>query len=154
MTELLDELRIHRLLVAIDGSEPARLALRAAITAARRDHASLTLIHAVPDAADYSALALAAGAVPATGEELDAEAERLLREAVDAVPDDIPVRTVIARGRAGPAIVAEAAEGDYDAILLGARGLGPVGTLAGSVSSHVLHHATVAVFVAHPPRES
>ena len=42
-------------------------------------------------------------------------------------------------------------EGEHDAILLGAR-VGRVGSLMGSVSQHVLHHASVTVFVAHAPR--
>jgi nucleotide-binding universal stress UspA family protein len=37
-------------------------------------------------------------------------------------------------------------------VLLGARGVGRMGSLIGSVSQHVLHHADIAVFVAHAPR--
>ena len=48
--------------------------------------------------------------------------------------------------------MAAAEEGEHDAILLGARGVGRVGSLMGSVSQHVLHHASVTVFVAHAPR--
>ena len=62
------------------------------------------------------------------------------------------MRSLFKRGRPGRIVVAEAAAGDYDAVLLGARGLGRVGALLGSVSNHVLHHATIAVFVAHAPR--
>jgi nucleotide-binding universal stress UspA family protein len=50
--------------------------------------------------------------------------------------------------------VAQSREHDYDAILLGARGVGRVGALIGSVSSYVMHHADTAVFVAHAPRQS
>jgi nucleotide-binding universal stress UspA family protein len=52
---------------------------------------------------------------------------------------------------AGAEIVARACEHDYDAVLLGARGLGRVGALLGSVSAYVLHRAPVPVFVAHAP---
>jgi nucleotide-binding universal stress UspA family protein len=153
MTEPLGELHLHRLLVAVDGSENAELALSAAITAARRDHAAVTLICVAPDVStDLSRWAVAAGVPPASQDEVDAEAQQLLRDAVDLVPEDIPVRTVLRRGKPGPAIVAHARECDYDAILLGARGVGRVGALVGSVSAHVLHHADVAVFVAHAPR--
>ena len=41
-----------------------------------------------------------------------------------------------------------------DAILLGARGVGRVGALVGSVSSYVMHHSDTAVFVAHAPRQT
>ena len=42
----------------------------------------------------------------------------------------------------------------YDAILIGARGLGRVRSLMGSVSNYVLHNAPTAVFVAHAPDEA
>jgi nucleotide-binding universal stress UspA family protein len=47
-----------------------------------------------------------------------------------------------------------ATEGRDDAILVGARGLGRISALVGSVSRYVLHHADVAVFVAHAPRDA
>jgi nucleotide-binding universal stress UspA family protein len=147
----LEELHIHRLLVAIDGSESSTLALRAAITVARRDHATVTLLTVAPDAsAQHSGFAVAAGLPPTAQETLDAEAEKILRDAVAEVPEDIPVHTVVRHGKPGPAIVAHARECDYDAILLGARGVGRVGAIMGSVSAHVLRHAAgVNVFVAH-----
>ena len=148
-----EDLCLRRILVAVDGSPSAELALRAAITVARRDRSTLTLICVAPDvSADISRWALAAGAVPATQDEVDAEAAKVLREAVERVPHDVPVTTIQLRGKAGPTICAHAAARDYDAILLGARGVGRVGALTGSVSGHVLHHADTAVFVAHAPR--
>ena len=145
----LEELHLHRLLVAVDGSDSSQLALRAAITAARRDHAAVTLICVVSHArANFSVVA---GLPPVSQEELDAEADRILRRAIAMVPEDIPVRTVVKRGKPGPAIVAHAREKDYDAILLGARGVGRVGAIIGSVSAYVMRHAETAVFVAHEP---
>jgi nucleotide-binding universal stress UspA family protein len=146
----LEELHLRRLLVGIDGSESSRLALRAAFTAARRDNAAVTLICVVANA--RANFAVVAGLPPVTQEELDEEADKILRAAVALVPEDIPVRTVVKRGKPGPAIVAHAREHDYDAILLGARGVGRVGALVGSVSAYVMRHADTAVFVAHAPR--
>ena len=149
------ELRFHRLLVAIDGSAGSELALAAALTIARRDHASLTLLSVASDAtadmAGWSAARI--GAVPPTQEERDACADKVLRNAVARLPEDVSVRTIVRRGRPGPAIVAEARGGTYDGLLVGARGLGRVGALVGSVSQYVLHHAPIPVFVAHAPRE-
>jgi nucleotide-binding universal stress UspA family protein len=116
---------------------------------ARRDNATVTLLTVAPNAADTGRFAFAPGVPPTTQEALDREADKTLRDAVALVPDDIPVHTVMAHGKPGPAIVAHARERDYDAILLGARGLGRVGTIIGSVSTYVLRHADVAVFVAH-----
>jgi nucleotide-binding universal stress UspA family protein len=150
----LGELHFHRLLVAVDGSRSADLALSAAVTAARRDHAAITLLVVVPDIVAESRTFWIAGAPNPVElqQEADADAQRMLRETVERIPDDIPVTTVMRHGKAGPEIVAQAGEHDYDAILLGARGVGRVGTLIGSVSSYVLHHAPTSVFVAHAPR--
>jgi len=145
----LRELDFHRLLVAVDGSENAELALRAAVTAAHRDNAAITLITVAPDVRNDSRFAFAMVDSVAIQQDADTAAERLLREAVERMPDDIPVTTVFRRGRPGPEIVAHSKEAPYDGILVGARGLGRVGALMGSVSQYVLHHAQIAVFVAH-----
>jgi nucleotide-binding universal stress UspA family protein len=148
----LDELHLHRLLVAIDGSNTADLALQAAVTAARRDNAAITLLAVTPDFLGEARTWMAGAPDPATMQrEADEEAERLLADTVERIPADIPVVKQLRRGKPGPEIVAQATEHDYDAILLGARGVGRVGALIGSVSSYVMHHARTAVFVAHSP---
>lgn len=152
--ERLEELHLRRLLVAVDGSASGRLALRAAVTAALRDNAAITLLSVAVDAAQAaSAFAMAAGAPPPDQTELDAVAEEALAESVSLVPAEIPVHKLMRRGHAGPQIVAAARESNYDAILLGARGVGRIGALIGSVSSYVMHNAEVPVFVAHAARD-
>jgi nucleotide-binding universal stress UspA family protein len=153
VTEPLEEFHLHRLLVAVDGSEPSQLAVRAAVTAARNEHATVTLISVVPDVArDMSRFAAVAGVAPPSQEEVDETASRLLRETAGRMPDDLPVTTILRRGKAGPKIVAEAASEAYDGILIGARGVGRVAALIGSVSSYVLRHAPATVIVIHGPR--
>lgn len=148
----LDELRFNQVLVALDRSESAELALAAAVTIARRDRAVLTLMTVVSNVATQTASWVAGGPDPQRlQEDVDTEAQRLLRDTVARIPEDVTVRTVLRHGKAGPEIVAQADAGDYDAILLGARGRGRVGTALGSVSNHVMHHAAVPVFVAHAP---
>ena len=78
---MLGELKLHRLLVAIDGSANAELALSAAITAARRDNATLTLLTVGPDIAAGPA----AWSIPVTG--------TVDQEAID---KDVPVPTLTA----------------------------------------------------------
>jgi nucleotide-binding universal stress UspA family protein len=154
VTEL-GELRFNRLLVAIDGSANAERARAAAVTAARRDNSALTLVSVAPDVRAEAARWPGALAVPQPPqEEVDGTAECILREAVARIPADIPVERVVRRGAAGPQIVAQARAGCYDAILLGARGVGRISALVGSVSQYVLNHADIAVFVAHAPREA
>ena len=148
----LSELNLHRLLVAVDGSNTAELALSAAVTAARRDHAAITLLAVTPDFVADPHLWTAGSPDPGKlQEEADEEVRRLLCDTVDRIPDDIPVTKCLRHGKAGPEIVAQSKEHDYDAILLGARGVGRVGALVGSVSSYVMRHADTAVFVAHAP---
>jgi nucleotide-binding universal stress UspA family protein len=151
--DMLGELKLHRLLVAIDGSASAELAVSAAITAARRDNASVTLLTVGPDLSTSPA----AWSVPVTGaldqQAVDDDGGKRLDATIARIPSDIPVHKLYRRGKAGPEIVKAAREGDYDAIVLGARGVGRVGALMGSVSSYVLHHADIAVFVAHAPRD-
>jgi nucleotide-binding universal stress UspA family protein len=150
----LAELHLHRLLVAVDGSNTSDLALSAAVTAARRDHAAITLLTVTPDFVAESGRWLAGGLDP-VGMQSDADeaAQALLAATVERIPEDIPVTTCLRHGKPGPEIVRKAKAHDYDAILLGARGVGRVGALVGSVSSYVMHHADIAVFVAHAPSE-
>ncbi len=149
----LGELNFHRLLVAIDGSDSADLALTAAVTAARRDNAAITLISVAPDMSAQARWPVAGAPLPQQlQEDADKEANQTLREAVERIPDDIPVTTIFRHGRAGEQIVKASKEDSYDAVLMGARGLGRVSALMGSVSSYVMHHAPVAVFVAHAPK--
>ncbi len=149
--EPLGELRFHRLLVAVDGSVNGELALSAAVTAARRDHATLTLIGV---STDISRWPPGPGYDATLQERVDTQAQRVLRDAVERIPAEIGVTTLFRRGRPGPEIVAAAEAGDYDAVMVGARGRGRVGAMVGSVSSYVLHHVhDVAVFVAHAPTE-
>jgi nucleotide-binding universal stress UspA family protein len=63
------------------------------------------------------------------------------------------VESVQRRGHAGPEIVAQVKAGQHDAVVLGARGLGRIGSMFGSVSRHVLHDAGVAVFIGHLPED-
>ena len=142
----------RKILVAVDGSRHSDLALAMALALAERDHARLTVRIVIPNVNESAALAYGAGVNPI---ELQADADRgaanTMRAALDSVPDDQPVDSVTRRGHAGPEIVAAVRAGGNDVVVLGARGLGRIGSMFGSVSQHVLHHAGVAVFVGHLP---
>ena len=148
----LGELHYHRLLVAVDGSTHSELALAAAVTAARRDHAAITLICVAPDiSAEVARWSWAAPCPHDLQKEVDDQALATLSDAVDRVPEDIPVTKIFRRGKAGREITRAATESSYDAILMGARGAGGIAGLIGSVSRYVLQHATTTVFTAHAP---
>jgi nucleotide-binding universal stress UspA family protein len=144
----------RRVLVAVDGSRHSDLALEMAIALAERDRSRLTVLTVVPNVTESAALAYGAAVDPIT---LQSDADRgaadTMRTAIDLVPDDQPVESVTRRGHAGPEILAQIKAGDHDAVILGARGLGRIGSMVGSVSQYVLHHAAVAVFVAHAPQD-
>jgi nucleotide-binding universal stress UspA family protein len=148
----LEEVHFRRLLVAIDGSGNAELALAAALTATRREHGQLTLIGVAPKVMQTAALARTGISAEQLQDEANTEAEQALRDAVRRLPDDVSATTLFRQGKPGPEIVAEAASGRYDAILLGARGVGRVGALIGSVSQYVLHRAAIPVIIIHAPR--
>ena len=143
------DLIFHHVLVAVDGSADAALALAAAILTVQRSHARLTLIGV---AEDVSRRPGAIAFDPLLQQRVDETTQEHLRDAVASVPDDIPVTTLFRRGRPGPEIVTVAKEGEHDAVIMGKRGVGRVGSLMGSVSQHVLHHADATVFVAHAKR--
>ncbi|MTD43814.1 hypothetical protein GKE82_05710 [Conexibacter sp. W3-3-2] len=149
----MQELRFKNLLVAVDGSPGSALALAAAVSAAQRDHARLTLLTVVPDVLTETTRWGNAAALP-TGD-LQGDADRMGRETLqDAgreIPQDLPVTLRVRHGKAAAQIVQEAQETDYDAIVMGARGRSRVGALMGSVSQEVLHHSPTRVFVAHEP---
>jgi nucleotide-binding universal stress UspA family protein len=142
----------RRILVAVDGSRHADLALEMALALADRDRARLTILTVIPNISETAAMAYGAGVDPvALQADADRGAEKTMRAALDSVPDDQPVESVQRRGHAGPEIVAQVKAGQHDAVVLGARGLGRIGSMFGSVSRHVLHHAGVAVFIGHLP---
>jgi nucleotide-binding universal stress UspA family protein len=144
----------HRVLVAVDGSRHSDLALEMALALSERDHARLTVLTVIPNVNESAAMAYSAGVDPvALQQDADRHAERTMRAALDAVPDDQPVDSVQRRGHAGREIVAQAVAGNHDAVILGARGLGRIGSMFGSVSQHVLHNAGIAVFVGHMPED-
>jgi len=139
------------IVIGVDGSDIAKEALQYGLHEASMRGTRVRAVHAwtmVP-------------AVPASGPGMIAPfdsgpyreaAEELLRATVEAVAGDKAdlIDRVVVEGPAGPAIIDNAH--DAELIVVGRRGRGAVKSLVlGSVSSHVIQHATCPVLVVHAP---
>ena len=130
---------MKQILVATDGSENGRYALEEAVELAAAARAKLTVVYVRPSP------------LPVLGEPVY---QRSLSAELSRADETVTIATGVAR-TAGVEAEAEVLEGapakrivelarlrDVDLIVVGSRGLGTVaGTLLGSVSREVLHHA-------------
>ena len=141
------------ILVPIDGSPHAARALAEAADLARSSNATLSVMSSVPDQSGW----LLGGAAYAGGvdfEALAAETEHeyseMLDHAVESLPGGISVTKLLAHGRPGERILAQAKEGSHDLVVMGSRGRGEVRSLLlGSVSHEVLNASRAAVLIVH-----
>ena len=108
----------RNILVAIDGSPDAEMALQHAAALARDQNARLTLLTVAPNPANTAGVG---GAAPPNPLDLHAKA---LREATANVPDDTGVTTLLERGDPAQAILATAEKGGHDLIVMGSHGHG------------------------------
>src|SRR6185437_12694525 len=82
--------------------------------------------------------------------ELPAYHQQVLRDAVERVPKQLPVTTLLLEGNPAHEIVKAAREYKHDLIVIGSRGRSrATAALLGSVSHEVLHEAPVPVLVVH-----
>jgi nucleotide-binding universal stress UspA family protein len=132
------------ILVAYDASPPARAALAHAIDIARTQNATLTVVTVAPPVTPYAALG---GISPRELEDdVGSWADRVARDAVASVPDDVSVHHVERSGNVGEELVKELEERDYDLIVLGSRGRGRLETnVFGSVNAYVHYHTQTAL---------
>ena len=112
-------------------------------------NAKLTLIAVSPDVPGY---AYRSGIdVEALEREAEAETARILSDAVDSLPEELPVTKVLKHGNPGERIVEQIEAGGHDLLAMGSRGRGRLTTnLFGSVGAHVHYHSRVAMLVIHP----
>ena len=136
----------RKILVAIDGSQQSKAALRLAADLAQRYGASLCLLHAFPHVSDllgtpqYEHLLEARSAI----------GQQILESTRAQVTKDIPVETQLIEGPAASAILRVAVEDACDMIVMGSRGHGQLaGMLLGSVSNAVAQRANCPVLIVH-----
>lgn len=134
--------------VGVDGSQIAQQAAEYAFAAASRGGKRLIAVHAweVPS---YDLIVMPDGPAPVTLTDFGDDELRLTSETLAGFATDYPDVTVEEKVVKGPAVKALLeASADPALIVVGTRGRGGViGTLLGSVSRGVLHHAKAPVVV-------
>jgi len=140
----------QNILVAIDGSPDADQALTQAIDLAESEHTRLTLFSAVvtPPAVAYAGVS--GGVTANLIRDAEAETERILRSAVERVPNGVSVNTVLSSQPVRQALMRQITTGHHDLVVMGSRGRGALrSVLLGSVSHYVLHHSPIPVLIMH-----
>jgi nucleotide-binding universal stress UspA family protein len=140
----------RNILAAIDGSPDSEEALTQAVDLAESEHARLTLFSAInaPPAVAYTGMG--GDVVTKLTEEGESDTEKILRTALERVPDDVSVTTIMSSEPARPALLRQLEQGQHDLLVMGSRGRGAVrSVLLGSVSHYVLHHSPVPVLIVH-----
>jgi nucleotide-binding universal stress UspA family protein len=134
---------LEKVLLATDSSKDATLAARAAVDVCEGTGAELHVVHAwhsVPTARLRPFMRAA----------LKKQGEEHLEEGVKGVEDSggLVTDTYLVEGRAADVILALAGQIGAGLVVIGSRGLGPVGRIAlGSVSEAVIHHSRWPVLV-------
>lgn len=143
------------IVVATDGSASAQAACAEAFALARDLGAPVYLVSVAEDLpVVYDWDTTVAGLEPELRSLERQRAESALRAAAaGAAEAGVECTTDARRGPAGEEICRAAEEAHARFVVVGSRGWGTVGRLVhGSVSTDVLHHATVPVLVVRPPR--
>jgi nucleotide-binding universal stress UspA family protein len=141
------------ILVGIDRSEHAQVALSQAVDIARTQQASLTVLVAYSTQMPWGPVApLPQSAVDEFVASVRGEAQAIADEAKDAIPAAVKGNVLVVDGSAAEALLDETTTGRHDLIVVGSRGRGDAGSfLLGSVSHAVLHHSRVPVLIVHVP---
>ena len=111
----------HRILVGVDDSPAAWLALDRAVELAEAGHGRIGLLTSAPEPANV----IWAGpiAVPQSRVGMCAQLEhwacKCIEAAIAAVPEDVPVTKLMTRGDPAEALLREAERGEWDLVVVG-----------------------------------
>jgi nucleotide-binding universal stress UspA family protein len=138
----------HNILVCVDGSEHSERALTEAIDLATTQNSRLTLLTAISRPPYWANTPMTAAGIEPLAVDLEHEAEKTLRAAVDQVPASIPVTKILTEDPIRDALVCQIKSGKYDLVVMGSRGRGALSaSLLGSVSHYALNHSDVPVLI-------
>ncbi len=140
----------QNILVAIDGSPDSGEALSQAIDLAVSQNARLTLFSAAVGPPTTAYIGGGAGVAATIAAGAEAGAEKLLRSALERVPEGVSVTSIESNDPVRSALLAQVKAGHHDLVVMGSRGRGAVrSALLGSVSHYVLHHSPAPVLIVH-----
>jgi nucleotide-binding universal stress UspA family protein len=151
----------HKILVPLDGSEHSDRALETALQIATKFDGKVTLLHVYsvtvtpvvipePTTLNPTGVPIATSAEVSkmvdaardAGKKILADAEQKVRE------KNVEVETLLREGNSSQEIVKTAKEGQFDLIVIGARGVHRIrDLLMGSVTEGVVKHASCPVLV-------
>lgn len=156
---------IKKILVAVDGSEPANKALDFALGLAEKYSAEVMLLNVyqpitplfyfptmnVPGSPPTATPIATPIVTAAFSKELKSQHEKVLSEALKKAKRDksnLKVSTMLSEGRPSDKIIEAADEGEFDFIVMGSRGTGGVKEIfLGSVSDRVADEAKCSVLI-------
>ena len=150
-----------KILVPLDGSEHSLRALEFAIQVAKKFGGKIVLIHVysvsvrpviMPEPTTLTPPmipVMAPAEVSKTVEVTRKAGESILTDGEQKVKaEEVQVETILREGHTVQEIVKTAKEGDFDLIVIGARGVSKIRELLlGSVTDGVIHHASCPVLV-------
>lgn len=135
------------ILVPTDASEPAQRALKIALEMARKYGSRIVLLHVVftPEALGYT---LSSG-ITVPQEEISIYGKEALTATLDGIDTgNVPIEMKQRPGHPAVAILEEIENRDFDLVVMGSRGYGPItGSLLGSISQRVLIKAACPVMI-------
>lgn len=135
-----DGIRLRRILVGVDRSEPSLAALDLAADVAEATGAAISVLEAFEFVPPFP-LGPAAACMSRGGETARATIHTLLETDVGGIRDrGIATQVVVRSGDPAPTLLATAADIDADMVVVGTRGRGdPARPLLGSVARRVVH---------------
>jgi nucleotide-binding universal stress UspA family protein len=141
------------IVVGVDRSEHAKVALAQAVDIARTQQAALTVVVAYSTVLPWGPVSpLPQSAVDDFVAGIQAEAKAIADEAKDAIPAEVKADVLMVDAAPADAILDQVETGHHDLIVVGSRGRGDASSiLLGSVSHAVLHHSRVPVLIVHVP---
>jgi nucleotide-binding universal stress UspA family protein len=138
----------RNVLVVVDSTVDSREALRQAVDLAQREHSRLTLItveQRLPACAYFGAAAALPLVVPAA----EADARKLMCDALAQVPADVPVTTVLAAPPMRPALLRQIVNGGHDLVVIGVRPGRPARWAILSLSHYLVRRSPAPLLAVH-----